>query len=127
MQYIVDSDKPVEQAAADLERAVQRHGFGVLNVHDLRATLAGKGHELGTDCRILDVCNPAQALEVLSADMGMSLALPCRVAVYAERGRTRIGMIRPSGLLSALSDDARLASVAEEVEQSMIAMIEEAR
>lgn len=127
MKYIAESGKAVEQAAADLEAAVKAHGFGVLNVHDLRNTLAGKGYELAGECRILDVCNPGQALKVLDEDMEMNLVLPCRVSVYEHDGTTRIGMIRPTRLLASLSDSPRLMDVAEEVEQKITAMIEEAR
>ena len=35
MYYIVETDKPFEQASADLDTAVRNHGFGVLHVHDL--------------------------------------------------------------------------------------------
>lgn len=127
MKYIAESGKAVEQAAADLEEAVKAHGFGVLNVHDLRRTLAGKGYELDGECRILDVCNPAQALKVLDEDMEMNLVLPCRVSVYDDDGTTKIGMIRPTRLLASLSDSPKLMDVAEEVEQKITAMIEEAR
>ena len=44
MYYVVETDKSFEQAAADLEAAVTRHGFGVLHVHDLGQTLRSKGY-----------------------------------------------------------------------------------
>ena len=37
MYYIVESTKPFEQAAADLDTAVKKHGFGVLHVQIGRA------------------------------------------------------------------------------------------
>ena len=41
MYYIVTTDKSFDQASADLEAAVKRHGFGVLHIHDcLRAGVA---------------------------------------------------------------------------------------
>jgi uncharacterized protein (DUF302 family) len=127
MRYVVDSDKTVEQATADLEAAVLEHGFGVLHTYDLKQTLAKKGVELPQQCRILEVCNPQQAARVLSEDMGMNVALPCRISVYQEGGRTRIGMVRPTALLAGLSDAPGLADVAREVEQATIRMIDQAR
>ncbi|HSQ68485.1 MAG TPA: DUF302 domain-containing protein, partial [Steroidobacteraceae bacterium] len=118
MRYVVDSDKTVDQATADLEAAVLQHGFGVLHTYDLKQTLANKGVELPQECRILEVCNPQQAARVLGEDMGMNVALPCRISVYQEGGRTRIGMVRPTALLAGLSDAPGLAGVAEEVEQA---------
>jgi uncharacterized protein (DUF302 family) len=127
MRYVVDSDKTVEQATADLEAAVLEHGFGVLHTYDLKQTLAKKGVELPQQCRILEVCNPQQAARVLSEDMGMNVALPCRISVYQEGGRTRIGMLRPTALLAGLSDAPGLTDVAREVEQATIRMIDQAR
>lgn len=127
MKYVVTSGKSVEQAAADLEAAVKQHGFGVLHTYDLKQTLAGKGVELPHECRILEVCNPHQAARVLSADMAMNMALPCRISVYEEGGETRIGMIRPTALLASLSESPGLRDVAEEVEQATIRMIDDAK
>ena len=127
MYYTVDSDKSFEQASADLDAAVKRNGFGVLHVHDLGATLRSKGIAFGNDCRVFEVCNPAQAAKVLSSDMRLNMALPCRISVYTEQGRTRIGLIRPVQMLAALSDDPALALVAREVEDKTILMVDEAK
>ena len=35
MLHIVESRKPLDRVAKDLEEAVARHKFGVLGVHDL--------------------------------------------------------------------------------------------
>jgi uncharacterized protein (DUF302 family) len=127
MRYVVSSDKSVERAKADLVAAVHANGFGVLHEYDLRETLAGKGVDLPHECRILDVCNPRQAGRVLSADIGMNVALPCRVSVYEEGGQTRIGMVRPTAMLAGLSELPELRKVAEEVESAIVRMIDEAR
>jgi uncharacterized protein (DUF302 family) len=127
MYYIVDSAKSFEQTAGDLEQAVSRHGFGVLHVHDLGATLRNKGVPFDEQCKVFEVCNPQQAGKVLSADMRLNMALPCRISVFTEGGRTRIGLIRPVDMLSTLSPDPDLVETAREVEQATIAMIDEAR
>jgi uncharacterized protein (DUF302 family) len=127
MRYLVKSQKTVEQATADLEAAVRQHGFGVLHQYDLKKTLAGKGVDLPHDCRILEVCNPQQAARVLTADMGMNVALPCRISVYEDGGQTWIGMAKPTALLASLSEAPELREVAEEVEQATIRMIEQAK
>ncbi len=104
-----------------------RHGFGVLHVHDLGATLRSKGITFEEQCRVFEVCNPVQASKVLSADMRLNMALPCRISVYTERGATKLGLIRPVDLLSALSTDPSLATVAREVEDKTILMVDEAK
>jgi len=127
MYYIVETDKTFEQASADLESAVKRHAFGVLHVHDLGNTLRSKGIAFGEECKVFEVCNPVQASKVLSTDMRLNMALPCRISVFTEKGKTKIGLIRPADMLSALSQDAGLVQVAKEVEATTIQMVDEAK
>ncbi len=127
MYYIVESDKSFDQASVDLEAAVKRHNFGVLHVHDLGTTLRSKGVAFTEQCKVFEVCNPGQAAKVLVTDMRLNMALPCRISVYTENNKTRIGMIKPAQILSSLSKDAALAKIANEVEEATIRMIDEAK
>ena len=127
MYYIVESNKPFEQAATALEEAVKRNGFGVLHVHDLGSTLRSKGVDFDQQCKVFEVCNPQHASEVLATDMRLNMALPCRISVYTEQGRTMIGMILPSTILSSLSNQPMLTQVATEVETQTRQMIDEAK
>ena len=127
MYYIIETDKSFDQASADLESAVKRHGYGVLHVHDLGATLRSKGIAFDEECKVFEVCNPGQAAKVLSADMRLNMALPCRISVFSEKGKTKIGLIKPVQMLSTLSQDAGIAQVAKEVEEKTIQMVNEAR
>ena len=126
MYYIVPAAKSVDDAARDLEAAVRKHQFGVLHVLDLKETLAKKGYSLGPQCRIFEVCNPLQATRVLQRDMRLNMALPCRISVFEDQGATKIGTILPAELLRALSHDRGLAEVAEAVETTIKAIIDEA-
>ncbi|QGX40469.1 DUF302 domain-containing protein [Permianibacter aggregans] len=126
MRYVKTTTKSVEQATADLEAAVVRHQFGVLHVHNLKETMKKKGVEFDNECRILEVCNPHQAKKVLNEDMTINMALPCRISVWGEHGKTHIGMLLPTDLLKLFSDSSALADVAKEVENATKQMIEEA-
>ena len=127
MYYIVESKKSFEQASTDLEAAVKNHKFGVLHVHDIGATLRSKGLEFTNECKVFEVCNPGQAAKVLSTDMRLNMALPCRISVYTEKNKTMIGLIKPVQMLSALSRDPTLIQVAKEVEADTIKIIDEAK
>jgi len=127
VKHIIESSKSVEQATADLQDAVKRNGFGVLHIYDLKQTLNDKGAPIENECRILDVCNPQKAQEVLTMDMNLNMALPCRISVYEQDGQTKIGLISPTSMLSLLSDSPGLADVAKEVEETIKQMIEEAK
>lgn len=127
MYYIVESKKSLEQASTDLEAAVKNHKFGVLHVHDIGATLRGKGFDFADQCKVYEVCNPGQASKVMANDMRLNMALPCRISVYTEKGKTMIGMIKPEQMLTMLSNDAGLNKIAKEVEADMVKMIDEAK
>ncbi|MDO9054413.1 MAG: DUF302 domain-containing protein [Gallionella sp.] len=127
MYYIVETDKSFEQASTDLESAVKHHSFGVLHVHNIGNTLRGKGVAFEENCNVFEVCNPGQAAKVLASDMRLNMALPCRISVYTEKGKTKIGTISPIQMLSALSQDPALVQVAREVEEKIILMMNEAK
>ena len=125
MLHIVESRKPLDRVANDLEEAVARHKFGVLGVHDLKAKLAEKGVVLSRECRIFEVCNPHQAKKVLEANLEISTALPCRISVYEEHGVTKLATIKPSAMIELYATPG-LKEVAQEVEATIEAIMAEA-
>ena len=127
MKYIVETDKSVPDAIASLESAIAKHQYGVLHTHNLRQTLQKKGHELGSECFVLEVCNPKQAVAVLREDISMNMALPCRVSVYQASGKTMIGTILPSAILGMLSTASGLKDIARTVENDLKQIIDESK
>ncbi|HET8532592.1 MAG TPA: DUF302 domain-containing protein [Methylomirabilota bacterium] len=125
MLHIVQSRKPLDRVAKDLEVAVARHKFGVLGTHDLRAKMAEKGVPFDHECRIFEVCNPIQAKKVLDTNLEISTALPCRISVYEEGGVTKLATIRPTALLDLYATPG-LKEVAREVEVTLEAIMTEA-
>jgi uncharacterized protein (DUF302 family) len=125
MLYRVNSRKSLDEIGAALEAAAARHKFGVLAVHDLKQTMQKKGVELGMDCRIYEVCNPVQAKKVLDSDGAVSTALPCRISVFGAPGGYTLATIRPTEMMKGFENPA-MAPVAKEVEETILAMIDEA-
>ena len=125
MLHIVESKKSLERVMADLELAVSRNKFGVLGVLDLKAKMAEKGVPFTRECRILEVCNPQQAKRVLEANLEISTALPCRISVYEESGKTKLATIKPTAMID-LFPNPELKGVAEEVERVLVQIMAEA-
>ena len=112
---IVESAKGFEETAAALAEAVPKAKFGVPHVHNIGETLRNKGQPFTEQCKVFEICNPVKAFQVLSQDMRLNMALPCRVSVYTQ------GQIKPSSMLGMMPHKGSdLAPVATEVE----AMIE---
>jgi uncharacterized protein (DUF302 family) len=127
MYYIVESNKSFHQATLDLQSAVVKNDFGVMCIHDLAKTLRNKGMDFNEECKVFEVCNPVQATKVLAIDMRLNMALPCRISVYTEQGKTKIGLIKPVPMLAALSQDTQLTAVAKSVEKNLIKIVEQAK
>ncbi len=125
MLYTRQTSKSVNRAFQDMEASIKQHGFGLLHSYDFRKTLSEKGFELPNECRVLEVCNPKQASEVLSVDMSLNMVLPCRISIYEDKGKTLIGMVPPTGLLSLVSQDPAIAAAAVEVERVMKEIIDD--
>ena len=126
MYYIVSSKKTFDQVVDDLERVIHENGFGILHIHNLAKTLRNKGVAFKEECKIFEVCNPIEAAKVLSADMRLNMALPCRISVYTEHTSTKIGFIKPEKILSSLSNNKILERTAMEVESKIINILAEA-
>jgi uncharacterized protein (DUF302 family) len=125
MLYKIESKKPLAEIGDDLEAAAQRHKFGVLAVHDLKAKMREKGAEFQGECLIYEVCNPHQAKKVLESNPELSSVLPCRISVYRAGTGYTLATLRPTSLVELFhADDLR--PVAEEVERTIVTIMEEA-
>ena len=57
--------------------------------------------------------------------MSVSTALPCRISVYQENGKTVLATLKPTTLL-AMFDVPSLQRVAQEVEDTLVKIMKEA-
>ena len=119
------TDKTVSTAASALQAAVQANHFGVMQVHNLKETMTKKGVEFARECMIFEVCQPQQAKRVLEQDMSVSTALPCRISLYQEGDKTVLATLKPTTLL-AMFNSPQLEGVAQEVEDTIVKIMQEA-
>ncbi|RMH46398.1 MAG: DUF302 domain-containing protein [Gammaproteobacteria bacterium] len=127
MYKIFESQKSFDEAVTALEQAVVDNGFSVLHVHNLTEKLNSKGLDFSPQVRVFEVCNPAQAYKVLSTDIKVNMALPCRISVWEENGAVKIGYVRPEPTLHMISEETSLVPVAQEVESVLDKIVEAAR
>ena len=121
----LSTDKTVSEAAVALQAAVLANHFGVMQVHNLKETMAKKGVEFARECLIFEVCQPQQAKQVLDQNMSVSTALPCRISIYEEGGKTILATLKPTTLL-AMFNVPQLEVVAQEVEDTIVKIMKEA-
>ena len=125
MTYSKHSSRTSEEVEARLRDAATRHKFGILHVHDLKQTLQSKGIELGSDCKVFDVCNPQAASKALHTEMSVSTVLPCRISIFGDEGGCTIATVKPTDLLKATGLGG-VEKLATEIEGEVLAMIDEA-
>lgn len=123
---VLDTRLGIDEAVAALERAAAEEKFGVVGVHDLNATMAKKGIAMERQVRIVEMCQPNIAREMVMMEPEISSALPCRVSVYERDGRNWLCTMRPTALL-ALFDVPGAAAAARGVEDTILRIMERAR
>lgn len=123
--YTVATDQTIEQAIEKLERHLKGEKFGVLWHLDMQEKLKEKGVEFEQRYHILEVCNPVEAKRVLSENAIVGYFLPCKITVYEEKGKTKIGLPKPTALIGMV-DSGALKSIAEDVEKRLISCIDQA-
>jgi len=125
MLLTVSTDKTVSNTASALQAAVQANHFGVMQIHNLKETMIKKGVGFDRECLIFEVCQPQQAKRVLEENMSVSTALPCRISIYEEGGKTILATLKPTVLL-AMFNTPQLGEVAQEVEATIFRIMKEA-
>ncbi len=115
----LSTKKTVSETAAALQAAVLANHFGVMQVHNLKETMTKKGVEFTPECLIFEVCQPEQAKKILDQNMSVSTALPCRISIYEEGGKTNLATLKPTVLL-AMFNLPQLEGVAQDVEDTIV-------
>lgn len=121
--YTVESEKSIEEAIAALETHLKEEMFGVLWTFDIKEKLEEKGFHLDEEFKVLEVCNPQEAERVLKEDKIVGYFLPCKIVVYKESGKTKIGLPRPSVLMSMM-ESQKLKEMASDIEKRLIACLD---
>jgi uncharacterized protein (DUF302 family) len=107
------------------EDAAQARKFGVQAIHNVTATLQGKGLAFERRLYVYEVCSPAAAKKVLDTDVRIATALPCRVSIYVDRDEVVLETLRPTAVLG-LFQRPELAATAAEVEAQIEAIMQAA-
>ncbi len=78
------SKASVEDTVAHIVDHAQREGWSVPKVYDLQQSIVQAGYELPHKVRIISLCKPPYARDVLGRDAFRRLAgiMPCRIGVY---------------------------------------------
>ncbi|PLR82195.1 hypothetical protein CVD25_08715 [Bacillus canaveralius] len=124
--YTVETNKSIDEAIRDLEESLKEEKFGVLWMFDIKEKLQEKGLDFRKNFKVLEVCNPHEAQRVLNENEMAGYFLPCKIVVYDNNGNTKIGMPKPTALISMLNDET-LKKLAEDIENRLIGCIDKSK
>lgn len=121
--YTVTTNRGLEDAIQHLEASLKEEKFGVLWMFDIKEKLQEKGLNFQKEFKVLEVCNPVEAERILTENQMAGYFLPCKIVVYDDNGKTKIGMPKPTALISLLNDE-KLKAFAKDIEQRLISSID---
>ena len=117
--FTVELAQPMGQAMETLRAALAAEQMGIVSEVDVQATLKAK---LGLDsapARLVGVCSPRIAHQLMILDPDLAALLPCGCGVNESvPGRTRIALQDPR-LIAAASGNPAVAEVTEEVRAAL--------
>jgi len=103
IDYTKETKLGVKSTVEKLTEDLKTNKWGVLSVIDVKKILAEKLKVEYEDYIILDVCNPGLAYQGLTINKQAGLILPCKIIVYADKGKTKVSLYKPTVALSAAS------------------------
>ncbi|MEK4884770.1 DUF302 domain-containing protein [Bacillus sp. FSL W8-0223] len=124
--YTIEVQKEMNETIKILEESLKREGFGASWQFSVTEKLQEKGLDFPIPFVILEVCNPQEAARVLSENLLAGYFLPCKIVVYSENETTKIGMPKPTMLISMINHE-ELKNLAEDIENRLISCIVECR
>lgn len=113
--YVKDMKVSFDQAVETVVTRLGEEGFGILsriNVHEKFREKLGISFSRYV---ILGACNPPNAHKAISSEVNIGLMLPCNVIVYESGGSTKLGVIRPSVMMSMI-ENKELQQIAGNIE-----------
>lgn len=121
--YTVVTKKNIDDVVSNLTENLKEIGFGVLETLDFKKILEEKGLEFSNNYKIMEICNPKLAKQVLEANPDLGLFLPCTIAVYQKENENYISLARPTSILNMASEE-NLKSMGKEIESNLIKIID---
>lgn len=87
MLEVHQSQLGFEETVSAIETAAKSRGWKVPKIYDIQKTLQESGHADMSRVKILSICQPHHAYNVLldDNDKFVTAIMPCRVAVYEDK------------------------------------------
>ena len=122
--YIVETKKSFDEAVVSVLKAVDKKGWSLFQIYDVRERLAAKGFEQ-KPLKIIEICSGKYANQFLNKNRLISLCMPCKINVLEEKGKIKIIGMKPTMISQFFSEVS--PQEAEEVEKEIREIVDNAR
>lgn len=124
MLYLVETRKPIDQAAQALQEAIAKRRLSMLTVYSPTEILRKNGTSVERGYWVFEIDNPAHVKAVLATNPIPVTIPPCQIVVYEQGKTVKLATIRPT-TLPEVRHDPGLQGVAEGVERLIFTMMDE--
>ncbi|MDO5649301.1 MAG: DUF302 domain-containing protein [Gallicola sp.] len=123
--YEKPTEKTFEEALESVKKELKERKFGVLWELNFKDKLEEHDIEFKNNFKVLEVCNPKKAGEVLNAHIDVGYFLPCKMVVYEKEGQVMVGTLKPEKLIGMMNYED-LGTAAKEVQNTLIEAVDAA-
>ena len=104
--YVVGTRKGFDEAVVSVLRSVEKKGWTVFQIYDIKERLAAKGFEVGRT-KIVEICSAKYASRFIGKNELSSLCLPCKINVIEKNGKVMIACVLPRMMAAMFPGIAR--------------------
>ena len=122
--YDVETEKKFDEAVVSVIKEVEKKGWSLFNVYDVKERLATKGFEQ-KPLKIIEICSGKYANQFLNKNKLISLCMPCKINVFEDNGKVRIIGMKPTMIPMLFPEVSR--EEAEHAEKDIFEIINNAR
>ncbi len=124
LAHVAETDKAFDEAVVSVLKSIDKKGWAVFQVYDIKERLAAKGFEQ-KPLKIIEFCSAKHASGFLRKHPFVSLFMPCKISVLEDNGKVKILGMRPSIIAEFLTEISR--EEAEGLEKEIMEIINNAR
>jgi uncharacterized protein (DUF302 family) len=122
--YMVETMKSFDEAVVSVLKAVDKKGWVLFQIYDVKERLAAKGFDQ-KPLKIIEICSGKYANQFLNKNRLISLCMPCKINILEENGKVKIVGMKPT-MISQFFQEVS-PEEAEEVEKEVKEMVDNAR
>jgi uncharacterized protein (DUF302 family) len=122
--YIVETEKSFDGAVVSVLKSVEKKGWSLFNVYDVKERLAAKGFKHDR-LKIIEICSAKHANNFLNKNKLISLCMPCKINVLGENGKIKIAGMNPVIISQFFPEVSK--EEAEEVEKDIKEIIDNSK